>query len=144
MAPPSIHPESGEEVVWENDIPLATLDAQDLLHRVGIEAFLIAVRQFWPARGTRNEAAWSLARVLLEALAPDYADDDARIEVVDALVTAVVNHWQMNTDTMGVYGNYYLKRAIIAQIGLGANLPEDAIYPFNLGGSNRQAAGWHK
>jgi hypothetical protein len=39
----------------------------------------------------------------------------------------------MNTDTMGVYGNYYLKRAIISQVGLGANLPEDAIYPLNLG-----------
>ena len=38
----------------------------------------------------------------------------------------------MNTDTMGVYGNYYLKRAIITQLGLGANLPEDAIYPINL------------
>jgi hypothetical protein len=44
----------------------------------------------------------------------------------------VVNGWSINTDTMGVYGNYYLKRAIITQIGLGANLPEDAIYPSNL------------
>src|SRR5262249_51190367 len=44
----------------------------------------------------------------------------------------VVNYWSMNTDTMGVYGNYYLKRAIVAQIGLGANLPEDAIYPRSI------------
>ncbi len=45
----------------------------------------------------------------------------------------LANGWSMNTDTMGVYGNYYLKRAIISQVGLGANLPEDAIYPFNIG-----------
>jgi hypothetical protein len=48
----------------------------------------------------------------------------------------VVNGWSMNTDTMGVYGNYYLKRAMVAQLGLGANLPEDAIYPLNLGDEN--------
>lgn len=50
----------------------------------------------------------------------------------------VANGWSMNTDTMGVYGNYYLKRAIVAQQGLGANLPEDAIYPLNLADENGQ------
>ena len=51
----------------------------------------------------------------------------------------VANGWSMNTDTMGVYGNYYLKRAIVSQLGLGANLPEDAIYPLNLFDETGQA-----
>ena len=47
----------------------------------------------------------------------------------------VANGWQMNTETMGVYGNYYLKRAIMALVGLGANLPDDAVYPLNVADS---------
>jgi hypothetical protein len=47
-------------------------------------------------------------------------------------IARVTNGWSMSTNTMGVYGNWYLKRAIVAEVGLGANLPEDAIYPLNL------------
>jgi hypothetical protein len=53
------------------------------------------------------------------------------------------NGWQMNTDTMGVYGNSYLKRAIVAMVGLGANLPEDAIYPLNIGDSEGRPLDGH-
>jgi hypothetical protein len=41
----------------------------------------------------------------------------------------ITNGWSMNTDSMGAYGDYYLKRAIVAMVGLGANQPADAIYP---------------
>jgi len=44
-------------------------------------------------------------------------------------IAEVVNGWSMDIDTVGVYGNYYLKRAILTDIGLGANLPQDAVYP---------------
>jgi hypothetical protein len=47
-------------------------------------------------------------------------------------IARVTNGWQMNTETVGVYGNSYLKRAIIAMVGLGANQPDDAIYPINI------------
>ncbi|MFF0479526.1 DUF1254 domain-containing protein [Streptomyces sp. NPDC004284] len=39
------------------------------------------------------------------------------------------NGWRTSTDTMGVYGNSYFKRAVVAAGGLGANPPEDAVYP---------------
>jgi hypothetical protein len=92
-----------------------------------------------------------LARMKRIGLAParDFDFDGLKPEVKEAVESApksaqllmkwkvpslarVANYWSMNTDTMGVYGNYYLKRAIVAQVGLGANLPEDAIYPLNL------------
>ena len=68
-----------------------------------------------------------------QALAKAPSDAQALMKWKVATIARVVNYWSMNTDTMGVYGNYYLKRAMVTQIGLGANLPEDAIYPLNLG-----------
>jgi hypothetical protein len=73
------------------------------------------------------------------------ADAQALMKWKVATLARVANGWSMNTDTMGVYGNYYLKRAIVAQQGLGANLPEDAIYPLNLGDSDgKPLDGSHK
>ena len=50
----------------------------------------------------------------------------------------VVHGWQMNTHSIGVYGNFYLKRAIVAMVGLGTNQPDDAIYPLNVVDADRQ------
>jgi hypothetical protein len=47
-------------------------------------------------------------------------------------VGRLVNGWIINTDSIGVYGSNYLKRAIVSMVGLGANQPEDAIYPLNV------------
>jgi hypothetical protein len=42
------------------------------------------------------------------------------------------NGWMVMTDNIGAYGNAYLARATTAMIGLGANQPEDAVYPLNV------------
>lgn len=56
-----------------------------------------------------------------------------------------INGWQISTETIGVYGTGYLKRAVIAMVGLGANLPEDAVYPLNLSDSEgKQTDGKYK
>lgn len=39
------------------------------------------------------------------------------------------NGWQLQTENVGTYGTSYRQRATIALAGLGANLPEDAVYP---------------
>lgn len=70
-----------------------------------------------------------------KGLATAQADAQKLMQAKFSSMGRIVNNWTLNTDTMGVYGNYYLKRAIVAQRGLGANLPDDAVYPMNLGDS---------
>jgi hypothetical protein len=41
----------------------------------------------------------------------------------------LVNGWNVVTENIGAYGTSYQQRADVALIGLGANLPEDAVYP---------------
>jgi hypothetical protein len=40
-----------------------------------------------------------------------------------------VNGWRVTTENIGNFGTDYLTRACVELIGLGANLPDDAIYP---------------
>ena len=70
---------------------------------------------------------------------PELAEIEAGVEAAKKELLAAVpklgrhaNGWMISTDSIGVYGNYYLKRAVVAEIGLGANPPEDAIYPVLL------------
>jgi hypothetical protein len=42
-----------------------------------------------------------------------------------------INGWGFTTKT-GIYGTNYVQRALITAIGLGANRPQDAIYPTSL------------
>ena len=93
------------------------------LKRLGIE----------PGKSFDFEKATPIVKAALEG-----APKAGLQQMQDKLPTLarVSNGWQMNTDTMGVYGNYYLKRAIVALAGLGANQQDDAVYPLNVGDSD--------
>jgi hypothetical protein len=56
----------------------------------------------------------------------------------------VVNGWILAYD-LGSYGTKYLHRAAVAWVGLGANLPEDAIYPITrVDGEGKPLTGQNK
>jgi hypothetical protein len=55
-----------------------------------------------------------------------------------------VNGWIWAKKT-GRYGTDYLQRALIAAVGLGANLPEDAVYPLaKVDGGGQRLSGKHR
>jgi hypothetical protein len=60
----------------------------------------------------------SNARIMLHF---KFSDGDVR----------TINGWGYTTKT-GLYGTNYLQRALITAIGLGANRPEDAVYPTSV------------
>ncbi len=69
------------------------------------------------------------APVVQEALARAVPAAQQKITDRQKRLGWAVNGWQMMTENIGNYGTDYLERACVELIGLGANLPEDAIYP---------------
>ena len=89
--------------------------------------------------GIEPGKSFAAGTVSVDDLARGAAAGLAHMSEKAPTLAAVRNGWQMNTDTMGVYGNFYLKRAIVAMTALGANPPEDAIYPIALSDAEGQA-----
>jgi hypothetical protein len=67
---------------------------------------------------------------------PDLAQE--RIKASLATIGTVVNGWHIMLKT-GVYGTDYLDRAVITAVGLGANRPEDAVYPTSMAAAGGKA-----
>jgi hypothetical protein len=69
------------------------------------------------------------------AKAPKSAQDKIAAWMKQSLVAGdarLVNGWTFTTKT-GLYGTNYLQRALITWFGLGANRPQDAVYPTSEG-----------
>jgi hypothetical protein len=77
--------------------------------------------------------AWDkLSSAVQNALTSATADGLEEMRTQATRLARAQNGWQTMTDTVGVYGNSYLHRAAVALAGLGANQPEDAIYPLSI------------
>ncbi|HET6394513.1 MAG TPA: DUF1254 domain-containing protein [Blastococcus sp.] len=70
-----------------------------------------------------------LPPVAQEALAQAVPAAQRRITARQKQLATTRNGWQIISEGVGVFGADYLKRATVDLIGLGANIPEDAVYP---------------
>lgn len=122
--------------------PLRLVDAMS-----AAEFFTLAARTMAVNPPHRSDFS-QVARMSLLGVAPGVDFDAGRFDAAElaeieagakaaqaalhagvARLAAPVNGWTMLTDTMGVYGNEYFRRAVITLVGLGANPAQDAVYP---------------
>ncbi|HEY7580461.1 MAG TPA: DUF1254 domain-containing protein [Acetobacteraceae bacterium] len=69
---------------------------------------------------------------------PQTAFDRIMLQFKTNAAVTDINGWNYTTKT-GIYGTDYLMRALITAIGLGANRPQDAVYPTSLKDANGRA-----
>ena len=108
----------GVELLAENPPQITDWSQVSRLERIGME------------RGKPYDLA-TLEPAIRTAVEQGAADGLKLMEARGGAIGKLVNGWQINTD-LGVYGNDYFTRAVVAQRGLGANQPQDAVYPLNL------------
>lgn len=152
VTPLSQWPEAPEEMTGQVD-PSADLETEpkaQVRAMAGLDFFAYAAELMTVNRPhlTDQPIVARMARLGIEAGTPlevNALKPEARhalgaapktvLEVMQATVPRlhpVVNGWLIARSNMGVYGTNYLNRAVVAMIGLGANLAEDAVYPMLL------------
>jgi hypothetical protein len=124
--------------------------------RLGAEAFFARLAQLMAANPPAGDDQPLVQRLAQIGVTPGEPFDLARLpaSIADAVEAGVaagrarlhgatiaafgkpVNGWRIPLD-VGRYGTSYEQRALVAFMGLGANLPEDAVYP----GTDVDAAG---
>ncbi len=134
------HPvDSGLDTTTE---PLRLVNGMDPLDFFGYAADLLAINPPHPTDFSILARLAGMGIAVGKPFSPDDFDAEQRSEIAagraDALrqlmtsaaaIGTRTNGWTILKDNIGVYGNAYLQRAFVAMIGLGANPPEDAVYP---------------
>jgi len=130
------------------DMDTAPLDQVNFMGGLDFFTYAAELMRLHPPHITDQPIIARMARIGIQA-GKSFDVDALSREVRDALDAAppsaletmqtaiprlnpVVNGWTIGRSNMGVYGTNYLYRAVIAMVGLGANLAEDAIYPMLL------------
>jgi hypothetical protein len=128
-----------------------TVDAKtavrEQVHKLEGAAYFALMAELMKTNPPAKEDAAALEKMAKIGLVPGKPFDAAKLdpEVAKAVAAApkaaqakimahfkdagrLENRWSFSTKT-GLYGTDYLQRAFITAIGLGANRPQDAVYP---------------
>ena len=122
---------------------------RDQVNRMDAKAYFTLLAQLMKTNPPAPEDAPDLARFAKIGLVPGQDFDASKLnadfakripEVAFDRIMAQfklnsevkdINGWAFTTKT-GIYGTDYLMRALITAVGLGANRPQDAVYPTSL------------
>jgi hypothetical protein len=133
-------PDPGIDAKTEPAKQVAALDGVAMLTR------LAALLTKYPPHPNDYPILWRMQKLGIDAGKPfdatkldaatratiDAAAKDARAAIAETQRQGLgirAHGWSTSIDGIGSYGTSYRRRAAIAMGGLGANLPEDAVYP---------------